>query len=397
MMTDELTKRRMAKRGFALFENRLIYEAQPPIDASTLAKVEAKCAGPLPEGLKALWRTAFGGRLDYNLEIELGDQIVESSFSELFYPNSGGYRDLWGWIEHEVELAETAAEESGKRFDGRLRYLPFGGFEYTDRLYVCVEAGPLHGTVHAWMQGLPPAWILRLNENRAGRVADDVPSLFGKLDLEEDPFTEGGDDIRTGTQVAEVIAERAQDDPKLAELLKSVVRGSVVDWRGAVASGSIAGSPRLVRIAMLDCCQRGDREALIRLEKAGCNLNAPMRAGGNALDFALGLGQLELAEWLLTKRLDPTNAIKTGARTAPPDLVRRLLKAGAKADAIAARSAALAGLHESAVLIAGALASSERRALIGELDPNKFGADGPKIKALRDACQKMGVGGWFRR
>jgi hypothetical protein len=171
-----------------VFEERLIYEAQPPVGDAVLAQVEAYCAGPLPEGLTALWRTAFGGALDYALEIELGDAIVEFSFGELFYPESGGYRDLWGWIEHENELAAES----------------------------------------------------------------------------------------------------------------------------------------------------------------------------------------------------------------PPDLVRRLLKAGAQPDRIAARSAALAGLHESAVLIAQALDKAERRALIEELDPEKFGADGPKINALREACRKIG-GAWFGR
>lgn len=393
-MIDDLTRRRMAKRGFAVFEDRLIYEAQAPIDDATLAKIEARCAGPLPDGLRALWRTAFGGSLDYALEIELGDQIVEFSFAELFYPESGGYRDLWGWIEHETDLAEEAAEDSRKPFDGKLRYLPFGGFEYGDRLYVCVEPGPRHGSVHAWMQGLPPAWVLRLNEDRVGKVADDVPSLFRKLDLEEDPFVAGDDDIGTGTQVAGVVAEMAVEDAALAEELKRIVRGSVLDWRGAAAAGSIARSPRLLRIAMLDACAHGDRDALARLEAAGCDLKTRLRGGGNALDFALAQGQFELAEWLIPKRLDVTNAIRNGASQAPAALVERLLKAGAKADPIAARSAALAGLHDSAVLIAGALGRAERRALIDDLDPEKFGEKGPAIKALRDACRKMGSG-WF--
>lgn len=394
---DEQTKRRMAERGFALFEDRLIYEAQPPVDAATLAKIEAKCAGPLPEGLKALWRTAFGGSVDYALEIELGDQIVEFSFAELFYPESGGYRDLWGWIEHEEELAEEAAEEEGKSFDGKLRYLPLGGFEYTDRLYVYVESGPLHGTVHAWMHGLPPAWVLRLNEDRAGRIADDVPSLFRKLDLEEDPFAEGGDDIRTGTQVAGVIADLAKDDSALADQLRRIVRDGVVDWRKAAAGGSIARAPRLLRIAMLDACKQGDRAALASLAKSGCDLKTRLRSGGNALDFALVHGRLDLVDWLLTQGLDPANAIRNGASKATPDLVRRLLKAGAKPDPIAARSAALAGLHDSAVLIAEALSAAERRELIADLDPNRYGENGPKISALRDACEKMKPKSWFRR
>ncbi|MFM9863078.1 MAG: SMI1/KNR4 family protein [Micropepsaceae bacterium] len=395
-MIDDLTKLRMAKRGFAVFEDRLIYDAQPPVDDATLAKIEAKCAGPLPEGLKALWRTAFGGSLDYALEIELGDQIVEFSFTELFYPDSGGYHDLWGWIDHEVGLAGQAAQESGATFDGRLRYLPFGGFEYLDRLYVCVEPGPRHGSVLAWMQGLPPAWVLRLNQDSAGTIAGDVPSLFRLLDLNEDPFADGVSDIATGTQVAGEIAELAREDAALAASLKQIVQGSVVDWRAAAASGSLARSPRLLRLAILDACERGDRDALARLEASGCNIKAQLRSGGSALDFALAQGHSALAEWLITRRFDVTNAVRNGASKSPPDLVRRLLKAGAKADPIAARSAALAGLHESAVLIAGALSNADRRALVDGLDPEKAGADGPAVKALRDACLKM-RSGWFGR
>lgn len=393
-MIDDLTKRRMAKRGFAVFEERLIYDAQPPVDEVMLAEIEARCAGPLPDGLKALWRTAFGGRLDYALEAELGGNTVEFSFAELFYPDNGGYRDLWGWIEHEVELAEEAAESARRKFDGKLRYMPFGGFEYTDRLYVCVEPGPAYGTVHAWMQGLPPAWVLRLNEDSVGKVADDVLSLFRKLDLEEDPFAEGGDDMRTGTQVAEAIAELGQEDAALAEGLRAIVRASVLDWRSALAAGSIARAPRLVRIAMIEAAGRGDREAFMRLEAVGCNLKTPLRGGGNALDFALAHGHIALADWLLTKKLDAANAIRNGASKSPPDMVRRLLEAGAKPDRVAARSAALAGLHESAVAIAQALSTSERKALVGELDPDKFGENGQAIRALRDACLKM-KSGWL--
>jgi hypothetical protein len=47
-------------------------------------------------------------------------------------------------------------------------------------------------------------------------------------------------------------------------------------------------------------------------------------------------------------------------------------------------------------LIAEALSADERRKLIADLDPNRYGENGPAIRALRDACEKMKPKGWFR-
>ena len=90
--------------GLAVFEDRIIYTAQPPIDDAALAAIADKCSGPLPGGLVALWRVAFGGALDYDLRVSFEEHEAVASFSELFWPGSNGYRDLWGWIEHEEEL-----------------------------------------------------------------------------------------------------------------------------------------------------------------------------------------------------------------------------------------------------------------------------------------------------
>ncbi|WP_433461793.1 hypothetical protein [Spirillospora sp. CA-128828] len=122
----------------AVFAGRLVLDAQPPIDDAVLGPVAERCAGPLPGPLIALWRTAFGGRLDYDLRIDLDGQDVPLSFAELFYPGSGGYHDLWGWIDHECELAE----ESWPDWSGQLIHLPIGGFEYLERVYVDTAAGP---------------------------------------------------------------------------------------------------------------------------------------------------------------------------------------------------------------------------------------------------------------
>ncbi|MEQ1492966.1 MAG: hypothetical protein ABL932_20680 [Terricaulis sp.] len=367
----------------------MIHDAQPGITDDVITKIEQHCRGPLPDGLKCLWRSSFGGSIDYDLEVQFGDSIVEFSFTELFYPGSDGYRDLWGWIEHEVELAEEAAERDGRKFDGRLTHLPFGGFEYADRIYVCVEPGADYGSVHGWMQGLPPGWVLRLSEDRVSKIADDVPSLFRRLDLAANPFAEDGERFAMGEQIASIIDKVSADDPALADALREIVRDAVVDWRSGLTNGTIADNPRHRRLALRAAVERDDRELLAGLEAAGCSLNEPLRATGNALDVALALGKIELAEILFQKGASPANAIRNGARETPPDFVRRLLEAGSVPSGLAARSAALAGLHDSAVLIAEALPRAERTKLIAELDRDKAQEKWRAIEMLRDACLAM--------
>ncbi|MFT3722903.1 MAG: SMI1/KNR4 family protein [Hyphomonadaceae bacterium] len=385
----EVDKRRAREHGIVLFEDRLIYEAQPPINESVLSQIEAKCAGPLPDALKKLWGEAFGGKLDYALEIQLGGQIVEFSFAELFFPDSDGYRDLWGWIDHEVDLAQQVSNDHGRPFDGVLRYLPIGGFEYTDRLYVCVEPGPEYGSVHAWMQGLPPAWVLRLHDDHVGRVARDIQDLFRQLDLEEDPFGSEGDEFRNGISMAECLDEVAKSDAELADQLQELVKSSVVTWRAAIRDLSFSRSPRATRIAIMNFVMYDDRAGLEQLERLGCSLAQPLRGGGNALDLALAHGHLALADWLLSKGLDAESAVSSGASSSPVGMVLKLLAAGGRPDAIAVRSACLAGLHDSAVAIAAALPSDELRDLINSLDPSKFGGNWAKIEALRNACMAI--------
>lgn len=385
---EDLNKR--ARRfGLVIYANRLIYDAQPSIADELISKVERHCRGPLPESLKSLWRSSFGGSVDYDLEIELGDSIVEFSFTELFYPESGGYRDLTGWIEYELELAESVAHERGQHFDGRLSYLPFGGFEYADRLYVCIEPGPDHGSVHAWMQGLPPAWVLRLNDDRAGRIADDLPSLFRRLDLANDPFANAEENFAMGGNLAAILEEIEGEDRDLSERLRELVREAIVDWPSAVTDGSVAAKPRHRRLALRHAIESDDREQLLRLESLGCSFHERLRADGNALDFALALGRLSLAELLFDRGVRSQNAILNGARTASADFVRRLLESGASPSGLAARAAALANLHESAVLIAAALKPDERSRFVSELDPDKAQEKWKAIEMLRDACLAM--------
>ena len=100
--------------GLALFEDRLIYEAQPPLNDAEIARIETQLVGPVPPDLAALWRVCYGGRLDYDLDIHFGAHIHPFSFGELFYPGSRGYHDLDGWIAHEHELLAESADVRGR-------------------------------------------------------------------------------------------------------------------------------------------------------------------------------------------------------------------------------------------------------------------------------------------
>jgi hypothetical protein len=62
----------LSEAGLAVFAGRVVLDAQPGIDDATLAAVGERCAGTLPMPLVALWRSSFGGRLDYDLRADLG-------------------------------------------------------------------------------------------------------------------------------------------------------------------------------------------------------------------------------------------------------------------------------------------------------------------------------------
>ncbi len=236
----------------AVFDGCVVYDAQPPVSAEHVQRLAEGLAGPIPEELLRLWRTCFGGRLGYDLEVDYDGHRHPFSFSELFYPDSDGYHDLWGWIEHERELAAEAAAEEGRDWNGKLAYLPFGGFEYLERLYVCVEPGPEHGAVIAWSHGLPPAWAGRLHQDSLTRLADDVGGLFRLLSFEQDPF-----DAENACGVADELLEaldalEAAGEPgkALKGRLEVLLRQRILDWRPALADGSLAAEPRLRQLAL---------------------------------------------------------------------------------------------------------------------------------------------------
>jgi hypothetical protein len=46
----------LAAAGIAIFHNRVIYNAQLPLDKAVIARVAEVCSGPLPEEIVQLWR-----------------------------------------------------------------------------------------------------------------------------------------------------------------------------------------------------------------------------------------------------------------------------------------------------------------------------------------------------
>jgi hypothetical protein len=323
-------RRACAEAGVVVYADRLILDAQPPVDDATLAAVAQRCAGPLPAPLVDLWRTAFGGRLCYDLRAELGRDDVAVSFRELFYPDSDDYQDLWGWIEHEQELA------SG----GRLSYLPIGGFEYLDRIYVTTADGPGHGAVMCWQQGLPAGWELTEGD-RAAPIAADLPALFSQLVLESDPWEAASGD---GADLRDAVEELSRGgDPRLrtaAGKLRHLVQAAVLDWRGALREGTLAGRRRLRRLALERAATGDDLDLMRTLVAQGCDPAEQVRGGLTPIDVAVAHRALTVVRWLLERQVPVDNTLRVGARTVDLGLAEELLRRGASVDAPAVAAAA---------------------------------------------------------
>jgi hypothetical protein len=344
----------------AIFEDRLILDAQPPIEDEVLSEIGERCEGPLPVDLIALWRTAFGGTLAYDLRATFGDHEASLSFSELFFPDSDGYYDLWGWIEHEEELAQKAADERGEVWSGALAALPFGGFEYLERIYAIVRPGEDHGAVVAWTEGLPPGWMFDLQEDLVTRVSGSVRALFRALVLEADPFS--GDELATGVRLAEEIDGLASLGPVgrgAADKLRVLVQRVVLDWRPALADGSIRTNAALRRLAVEHAARKDDVDLLARLASLGCDPCETLRGGWGALEHALACGAMRAARFLLDRGAPATGALSAGARFADPELARELLARGATVDVDAVFSAVDAGRVDTAFILLDVIGSAD--------------------------------------
>lgn len=356
---DELSILR--KHGIVLFADRVIFDAQPPMPAQQIAAVQALCAGPLPEALVALWQQTAGGRLDYDLTLEMNGNVEAISWTELFWDGSDGYHDLQGWIEHEQELAEDAADESGTPWSGKLTHLPFGGFEYTDRIYAVVEPGAEHGHIVAWKKGLPPAWTHALHEDGVTTVATDLHGAFAALHLEEDPLAPAGDYF-SGQTLLEYLDDRHQDhglDLDLMDKLVAFYSRAVLDWRTPLAEATLRHRPALARVALRHAIATDDAALIVQLAAAGVSFEGPVHGSALATDIAVGHGAFAAAAALVRAGAPvAADALRNIDGQIAPELTSALLANGAEPNVAAIVKCAACGAPASAHLIADACAQA---------------------------------------
>ncbi|VWD36417.1 hypothetical protein BLA18110_06536 [Burkholderia lata] len=346
--------------GIVLFAGRVIFDAQPPMPADQIAAVQARCHGDLPPALLDLWRTTAGGSLDYDLTLEMNGHIEGISWGELFYNGSNGYRDLEGWIDHELELAEEAVEENSRPWSGKLDVLPFGGFEYCDRIYIVTEPDAKDcGHVLAWKQGLPPAWRGAMHDDGLATVAPDLYAAFGALQLNADPLEPG--DSGTGMTFLEYVDERRTEHglpAPLADKLIAFYRRAMIDWRTPLADGTLAAQPVLARQALRHAIDHDDAALTVQLAPLVANLGTALAGSAIPTDYALRRKKFAAAAALLESGAPVApDSLASASGNVPAALMRALLDAGVRPDADAMARCVAGGGADSARLIGAALAA----------------------------------------
>ena len=344
----------LRKLGIAIFRNRLILNAQPPISESQLANVQQQVDGKLSPELIALWKTSFGGALDYDYEIEFGEHLYTASFRELFYPGSDHYHTLDGWIEHELEIGQQMAEKHGEPMPERTPFVPFGGFEYLERFYVSLRPDE-YGIVVVYAQGIP--WKGRLNEDSVAKVANSVIELFDQLSLYDDPFDDKSDEYASGKDMVERILEIESAHPRLAEKLKQVVRHSVVDWQQEIeqtdfASELTATEAKALRLALQNAVDQNNVALVDRLHKRGAPFDITLHGMSGMLDYAMVKQAFDVVQRLIELGVELGDAPVIHATNCSDALLRRLIEHGVRFDEEAIYSSAETGSIESAIALA---------------------------------------------
>ena len=347
----------LREHGLAVYRDKIITDAQPPITEAQIAAVEAKLTKPIPEELLALWRTSFGGSLDYVLNATFGEHQYSCSFRELFYPDNDQYRDLFGWIEHELKLSNKARkdEEEAERGPGvvRLPVLPFGGFEDLERLYVSLD-DEQQGQVILWAHGLPPAWKMRLTEDAVATIAENVNELFDLLSLDEDPANKNCSDYCTGTEMLEALGELRKAAPELAAKLENLVKQSVFDWRAQLATSSYEGTPtqqRALRLALKTAADDDDVSVVERLIEQRYPLDQAVSGTETVLSLAACQGAGNVLDTLLACGSPLGDSPIIFAKGLTLERVAKLIDADIAFDVDALFNVAAAGTHDAALRI----------------------------------------------
>ena len=328
---------KLREHGLAVYRDRLILDAQPPITDEQLAEVRDIIGDEVPAALLELWRVAFGGALDYDLAVQLSNgEHLNTSLAELFYPGSQHYHDLYGWIEEDED-------------DEGLLALPFGGFEYLERVYVMLRREPV-GQVLLYAQGIP--WKMRVNANTVTPIAHDVGHLFDRLSLDDDPFT-NHEPYAHGRRMVEAIENVRPNDAELADQLTDLVRRAVFDWRSRVA-GPYTPSPeasRAARLALHHAIDQDDPATITQLAERRWPLDLVLTASSTALPTALAQGSHAVAATLLEYGAVGADPIVFAPGT-PVGLIEQCIAARCRFDASAVRSLGRTGDVEAAVLVA---------------------------------------------
>jgi len=343
----------LRRHGLAVYRDKIITEAQPPITDEQIAAVEAKLTQPIPEELLELWRTSFGGSLDYVLNASFGEHRYRASFRELFYPDSDHYHDLFGWIEHELELSNEADDDERRPEVVRLPVLPFGGFEYLERLYVSLHDAQ-QGQVILWAQGLPPAWKMRLTENSVATIAANVNELFDQLSLDEDPSSDDASEYCTGTEMLEAVNELREAAPKLAAKLDALIEKSVFDWRSQISAGSWKGTPtqqRALSLALKTAVDADDPSLLDRLSKKRYPLDQAVSGTSTVLTLAASEGAEKVLDALLACGRPLGDAPVVFAKNLTLERIAKLIELGIAFDVDAVVNVAASGTHDAALRI----------------------------------------------
>lgn len=337
----------------AVFEDRIIYEAMPPVTEGEIARIETMLSGPIPPELRELWSLCYGGWLDYDLDVSFGSHVHSFCFSMIFAPGGRKYHDLDGWIAHERERAQEEDDDSGDKLP-LLDYLPIGGFEYLERAYVCVRPDD-YGSVHVWSQGIPPGWTLRLHDDSQTRVADNLRAFFRMLDLPQDPFVTPANECDRGPEALGAIKGAVKSGAlggADAAALKALYRSAIADWPKALECGTLGASQRLARLALMRAAKTGDMDLLSRIQAQDVDIAQPLAGGGNLLDHALFSRQRAMAETLLDWGMrGGGQTIQCAAEYASPALLERLRAAGGLPNPSAERIAERAENSEAAALI----------------------------------------------
>ena len=352
VFTDE-EQQLLTEHRIAVHRGKIILNAQPPITDAQVAEIAKFFGEPVPETLIELWNVAYGGELDYDLNVPLGEHAFSASFRELFYPGSNGYRGLVGWIEAEQEMAYEASLEDGSA-PKDLRYFPFGGFEYLERFYVDTAADSI-GTVMFWARGLPPAWKGRLTEDTHATVCKDIPSLFDMMKLDVDPRTAEPKSYPSGLDTLEAIDRLRADSADLAARLEKLLFESIFDARGLVTENNFDDSPQLVeagRLGWITAAQENDEGLADALLAHNYPTDRVIRKRATPLTYAIASGATAVANRLLDSGRPLGTGVVIFVKGADVELIDRLVSADVAFDDGSVVSAAKAGDVDVAVAIA---------------------------------------------